>query len=78
MTRLEIIKCEKLAEEAIQNANNSKKEFEEAARCYDTTERHILETKAWNHRGYAEGIIQALNVIGFKNEIMEKLNKLLL
>lgn len=77
MTRLEIVECKKLAEEAIQNANNSKKEFEEAARCYDTTERHILETKAWNHRGYAEGIIQALNVIGFKHEQMAELWKLI-
>ena len=77
MTRLEIVECKKLAEEAIQNANNSKKEFEEAARCYDTTERHILETKAWNHRGYAEGIIQALNVIGIKHEQMAELGKLI-
>lgn len=77
MTKLEYKKCEKLMNEAIRNVETANEEFSKAARCYDTTERHILETKAWNHRGYAEGIIQALNVIGFKNEIMEKLNKLL-
>lgn len=77
MTKLEYTKCEKLLDEAIRNAENANEEFSKAGKCYDTTERHILETKAWNHRGYAEGIIQALNVIGFKNEIMEKLNKLL-
>lgn len=77
MTKLEYTKCEKLLDEAIRNAENANEEFYKAGNSYDTTERHILETKAWNHRGYAEGIIQALNVIGFKNEIMEKLNKLL-
>lgn len=77
MTKLEYKKCEKLMNEAIRNVETANEEFSKAGKCYDTTERHILETKAWNHRGYAEGIIQALNVIGFKNEIMEKLNKLL-
>ena len=48
-----------------------------AGKCYDTTERHILETKAWNHRGYAEGINQALAVIGFKHELMVELGELI-
>ena len=55
MTKSESMKCEKLMDEAIRNAENANEEFYKAGKCYDTTERHILETKAWNHRGYAEG-----------------------
>lgn len=77
MTKLEVMKCEKLLDEAIRNAETANEEFYKAGNSYDTTERHILETKAWSHRGYAEGIIQALNVIGFKHEQMAELGKLI-
>lgn len=77
MTKLEYTKCEKLLYEAIRNAENANEEFYKAGNSYDTTERHILETKAWNHRGYAEGINQVLAVIGFKHERMEELSKLI-
>ena len=77
MTKLEAMKCEKLLDEAIRNAKTANEEFCKAGNSYDTTERHILETKAWNHRGYAEGILQALVCIGFKHELMEELCKLI-
>lgn len=77
MTKLEAMKCEKLMDEAIKNAENANEEFYKAGKCYDTTERHILETKAWNHRGYAEGINQTLAVIGFKHDRMSELGKLI-
>lgn len=77
MTKVEYTRCRKLMEEAIRNAENANEEFYKAAKCYDTTERHILETKAWNHRGYAEGINQALAIIGFKHEQMAELGKLI-
>lgn len=77
MTKLEYTKCEKLMDEAIRNAETANEEFYKAGNSYDTTERHILETKAWNHRGYAEGINQVLAVIGFKHERMEELSKLI-
>lgn len=77
MTKLETIKCEKLLDEAIRNAENANEEFYKAGECYDTTERHILEIKAHNHRGYAEGINQVLAVIGFKHERMAELRKLI-
>lgn len=77
MTKLEYMKCKKLMDEAIRNAENANEEFYKAGKCYDTTERHILETKAWNHRGYAEGINQSLVCIGFKHEQMAELGKLI-
>lgn len=77
MTKLEYKKCEKLMNEAIRNAETANEEFSEAGKYYDTTERHILETKAWSHRGYAEGINQVLAVIGFKHERMVELGKLI-
>lgn len=77
MTKLEYTKCEKLLDEAIRNAEIANEEFYKAGNSYDTTERHILEIKAWNHRGYAEGINQALAVIGFKHERMEELGRLI-
>lgn len=77
MTKQEYTKCEKILHEAIRNAEAANKEFDKAGNSYDTTERHILETKAWNHRGYAEGINQALAVIGFKHEQMVELGKLI-
>ena len=77
MTKLEAIKCEKLLDKAIRSAEVANKEFYKAGNSYDTTERHILETKAWNHRGYAEGINQALAVIGFKHKQMAELSKLI-
>ncbi len=77
MTKLEYTKCEKLMNEAIRNVEAANKEFYKAGNSYDTTERHILETKAWNHRGYAEGIQQALAVIGFKHEQMAELGRLI-
>lgn len=73
MTKFEYAKCEKLMNEAIRNAETANEEFSKVGKCYDTTERHILETKAWNYRGYAEGINQVLAVIGFKHERMAEL-----
>lgn len=77
MTKFEYTKYEKLMNEAIRNAEAANEEFYKAGNSYDTTERHIWETKAWNHRGYAEGINQTLAVIGFKHELMAKLGKLI-
>ena len=57
MTRLEIIKCEKLAEEAIQNANNSKKEFdvnEMIYNKYDEQSLGILEYSGKNFIDFSE------------------------
>jgi len=76
MERLEIIKCEKLVEEALRNVNKSKEAFDNAIKCTETSERHVLEIIAWNYRGYAKGVAITLNAIGFMNEDMKKLNRL--
>lgn len=77
MTKLEYTKCEKLMDEAIRNAENANEEFYKAGKCYDIIEKSVLLAQAHNHRGYAEGINQALAVIGFKHELMEELGKLI-
>lgn len=77
MTKLEAMKCEKLLNEAIRYAENANEEFANADSCKDVIEKSILLAQAHNHRGYAEGINQALAVIGFKNERMAELGKLI-
>ncbi len=77
MTKLEYTKCEKLMNEAIQYAIDARDKLAVAAKHPNATEREILENTARNHRGYAEGINQALTVIGFKHELMAELGKLI-
>lgn len=77
MTKEEYANCEKVMNEAIRTASEANKEFIKAGNCHDTTERHILEAKAWKHRGYANGICQALAFVGFKHKDIEKLNNLI-
>ena len=77
MTKLEYTKCEKLMNEAIQYAIDARDKLAVAAKHPNATEREILENTAHNHRGYAEGINQALTVIVFKHELMAELGKLI-
>lgn len=77
MTKLEYTKCEKLMNEAIQYAIDARDKLAVAAKHPNATEREILENTAHNHRGYAEGINQALTVIGLKHELMAELGKLI-
>lgn len=77
MTKLEYTKCEKLMNEAIQYAIDARDKLAVAAKHPNATEREILENTAHNHRSYAEGINQALTVIGFKHELMAELGKLI-
>lgn len=75
MTSNEYKKLEKVLFEGIANARTANKEFVEAGNTYDTIERHLLEAKAWNHRGYAEGINRVLASIGFEHCDMKILTK---
>ena len=77
MTKIENKALEKVLSEGIRNAKLANEEFEKAGQTYDITERHLLETKAWNHRGYAEGINQVLAIVGFNHEDMRTLTNLL-
>lgn len=77
MTKIEYARCEKLMEEAIRKATQAKEEFDKARLEKDIYDLQMLMESAQNHLGYAEGIYQALAVIGFKHERMKKLSELL-
>lgn len=80
MTKSELKKCENLMYEAIRKANDSNN-------AYATYERLLKEGKtidagcklrlADQEIGYADGINQALVVLGFKHEDMKTLEGLL-
>ncbi|MBZ9622880.1 hypothetical protein G9F71_008440 [Clostridium sp. FP2] len=78
MTNIEKKKCENLCIEAIKNIEESNSLYEEAEKI--DREFHQATTqlrRADNKRGYAEGINQALAVIGYTSENMKKLSKLI-
>lgn len=80
MTKLEAMKCEKLLNEAIKNAENANKDWEKYLVAEKNKVALDMEINMRNcdyHRGYAEGINQALAVIGFKHERMAELGKLI-
>ena len=80
MTKLEYMKCEKLMDEAIrnaENANESWKKYERYKKENNMVEAEIGMRESDYHRGYAEGINQTLAVIGFKHDRMSELGKLI-
>lgn len=80
MTKLEYKKCEKLMDEAIRNAEAANENWEKylvAEKNKVALDMEINMRDCDYHRGYAEGINQALAVIGFKHERMAELYKLI-
>ena len=82
MTKVEYGKCEKLMEEAIRKAKQAQEEYKESEKYtllenYNEVQSQIEQRKADQHYGYAEGINQALSVIGFKHDRMKILGSLL-
>ena len=80
MTKLEYKKCEKLMDEAIRNAKIANENWEKylvAEKNKNALDMEINLRNCDYHRGYAEGIQQALAVIGFKHEQMAELGKLI-
>lgn len=80
MTKIERKKCESLMEEAIRKANN----FCEGYRAYERLRKEGKEVDAEcklrvadQEIGYAEGINQALAILGFKHDRMKELSELL-
>lgn len=78
MTKIEKERCEKLIEEARRNLNNSDVEYSKSERLQK--EGKIIDAEcalrnADQLRGYAEGIYQALTVIGYYSASMEELTK---
>lgn len=77
MTKLEYARCEKLMEEAIKKAKTANEDFSNYNTEKDEINKRILLERGQNHLGYAEGIHQALAVLGFKHTRMKMLEDLL-
>jgi len=79
MTKVEYEKCEKLMEEAIIKIEQANEEFKAYSQLLfeNILKAETEQRKADQHYGYAEGIYQALSVIGFKHEDMKKLANLI-
>ena len=77
MNKTEYENCKKVLEEGIRNANQAIEEFAEANETSNKIHFETLRMKAQNHRGYAEGILQALAYIGFEHDRMRELEDLL-
>lgn len=80
MTKLEKEKCEALLDEAIWKANNSKEDYAAYERLLKEGKQIDAECRlrtADQQIGYADGINQALAILGFKHERMKELSDLL-
>ena len=78
MTKQEKDKCEKLLNEAAMNLDRADAEwedYEDAKRGGYNDDEEISLRQFENHRGYAEGIYQALAVLGYKSEKMAEIGK---
>lgn len=80
MTKIEKRRCEQLAQEALKSLRNASTEYGEwelLGRGNSPTAAQISLRKADRHQGYAEGIYQALVVIGYNSESMKELSELI-
>ena len=80
MTTKEKQKCEKLLDEAILSITSAHDKFFEAEKHKKNKNNVNVEISlgiANNHRGYAEGIYQALVVLGYKSDKMRDLEGLI-
>jgi len=78
MTKIEQKRCENLIEEAKRNLNNSDMEYSKYKRLQKEEKKIDAECALRNAdqlRGYAEGIYQALTVIGYYSASMEELTE---
>lgn len=78
MTKQEKDKCEKLLNEAAMNLDRSDVEwkyYENKKRDGYYVDAEIRLRSFENHHGYAEGIYQALAVLGYKSEKMAEIGK---
>lgn len=78
MTKVEKQRCEKLTEEAVKNLNLSDmywQKYEKLKEQEKKTDTEIAMRQADQHIGYAEGIYQALTVIGYYSASMEELTE---
>lgn len=76
MTKTENDKCIKLMNEGIEYGKSAKFLFSDLNNLTGNTQ-NIAELKAQNYLGCAQGINQVLVSIGFKNESMKELSRLI-
>lgn len=80
MTKIEKRRCEQLAQEAIESLSNASEEYKEwelSGRGNNPIGAQISLRKADRHQSYAEGIYQALVVIGYNSESMKELSEMI-
>lgn len=80
MTKIEYGKCEKLMEEAIRKTLDFNVDYKEYERLHEEGKEVDAKCKlrlADQEIGYAEGINQALAMLGFKHDRMKELSDLL-
>lgn len=79
MTKIEKQRCENLIEEAERNLNNSNMEYSKYERLKEEKkiDAECALRNADQLRGYAEGIYQALTVIGYYSASMEELTEII-
>ncbi len=79
MTKIERKRCEKLIDEAERNLENSDMEYSkyEGLKQKNKIDAECALRNADQLRGYAEGIYQALAVIGYSSGSMKKLGELI-
>lgn len=80
MTAHEKKECEKLVSEAMSNIDTSNaewKKYERYKKENNVVDAEVAMRNADVHRGYAEGIYQALVCIGFKSDDMKEISDML-
>lgn len=80
MTKIEKAKCERLIEEAKRNLEDSNIEYAKYERLKREEKKVDAECALRNAdqlQGYAEGIYQALSVIGYSSESMKALTEII-
>lgn len=80
MTKLEKSKAEKLIDDALRKYKESQddwKSYETSKKENNITEAKLHLMKFQSNRSYAQGIYQALVVLGFKHPKMEEFTKIL-
>ncbi|HHV09959.1 MAG TPA: hypothetical protein GXX75_06755 [Clostridiales bacterium] len=78
MTKREYERCTDLMNDALIHAKRSERYYSELReKKLSETDKYIKELNGQNDLGYAQGINQALAIIGFKHERMKELSKLI-
>lgn len=76
MTKQEKLKCDELIIEAIQCLQQADLRYKQMKQSEAKEDRLFLEKDGLCKQNYAEGIFQALSVIGYNSELMKRFDKI--